>query len=120
MNVLGYISIYASTIYGATLILGAACSIGQDQTWTSTKYSNYGMFVATTLLTFGMTCVSSNVLAKLNHSYIWLQFAVCLALIISLAAATPKSEMNTASFVFKDFQNTGAWTNKFVILRHIC
>jgi hypothetical protein len=55
MNVLGYISIYASTIYAATLILGATISIGSDGNFTATKYQNYGMFVATTLLTFSMT-----------------------------------------------------------------
>jgi amino acid transporter len=111
MNVLGYISIYASTIYAATLILGATCSIGSDGFYVATKYQNYGMFVATTLLTFGMTCVSSRLLNKLNMAYIFVQLAMLLALIISLAAATPSELKNTASFVFADFENTGFWTN---------
>ena len=98
MNVLGYISIYASTIYAATLILGATCSIGSDGVYVATKYQNYGMFAATILLTFAMTCVSSKVLNKLNLSYIFIQFAMLLALIISLAAGTPKELKNTASF----------------------
>ena len=104
MNVLGYISIYASTIYAATLILGATCSIGSDGAFVATKYQNYGMFVATTLLTFGMTCVSSNLLNKLNISYICIQFAMLLALIIALAAGTPNDLKNTASVVFADFE----------------
>lgn len=111
MNVLGYISIYASTIYAATLILGATCSIGSDGAYVATKYQNYGMFVATTLLTFGMTCVSSELLNKLNMTYIVVQFAMLLALIISLAAGTPSELKNTASFVFTEFENTGFWTN---------
>ncbi len=111
MNVLGYISIYASTIYAATLILGAACSIGSDGVYVATKYQNYGMFAATILLTFLMTCVSSSLLNKLNMSYIFIQFAMLLALIIALAAGTPSSLKNTGSFVFGDFQNTGFWTN---------
>ncbi|KAK6608068.1 amino acid permease [Botrytis cinerea] len=45
MNVLGYISIYASTIYAATLILGAICSINTDSVFVATKYQNYGIFV---------------------------------------------------------------------------
>lgn len=108
---LGYISIYASTIYAATLILGATCSIGSDGAYVATKYQNYGMFVATTLLTFGMTCVSSELLNKLNMTYIVVQFAMLLALIISLAAGTPSELKNTASFVFTEFENTGFWTN---------
>ncbi|EHK97872.1 putative Uncharacterized amino-acid permease C11D3.08c [Glarea lozoyensis 74030] len=71
MNVLGYISIYASTIYAATLILGATCSIGTD-----------GAFLV-----------------------------MLLALIISLAAATPSELKNSAAFVFTNFENTGFWTN---------
>jgi amino acid transporter len=110
MNVLGYISIYASTIYAATLILGAACSIGHAD-FVATKYVNYGMFAATTLLTFGMTCVSSALLSKLNMCYIVLQFAMLLALIIALAAGTPSELKNSAHFVFADFENTGFWTN---------
>jgi amino acid transporter len=111
MNVLGYISIYASTIYAATLILGATCNIGSDGAFVATKYHNYGMFVATTLLTFVMTCVPSELLNKLNMSYIFLQFAMLLALIIALAAGTPSELRNSASFVFADFENTGFWPN---------
>lgn len=111
MNVLGYISIYASTIYAATLILGATISIGSDSTFVATKYQNYGMFAATTFLTFAMTCVPTNTLSKLNMSYIFIQFGMLLALIIALAAGTPKELKNSASFVFGDFQNTGYWTN---------
>ncbi|TAQ90991.1 hypothetical protein B7494_g723 [Chlorociboria aeruginascens] len=111
MNVLGYISIYASTIYAATLILGATCSIGSDGVYVATKYQNYGMFAATTFLTFGMTCVSSQLLSRLNLSYIFLQFGMLLALIIALAAGTPSDLKNSGSFVFGDFENTGFWTS---------
>lgn len=113
MNVLGYISIYASTIYAATLILGATCSIGSSASspFVATKYQNYGMFAATTLLTFCMTCVSSKTMSKLNFAYIIVQFCMLFALIIALAAGTPKEYKNSASFVFGDFQNTGFWTN---------
>jgi amino acid transporter len=117
MNVLGYISIYASTIYAATLILGATCSIGSDGVYVATKYQNYGMFAATTFLTFGMTCVSSELLNKLNMSYIFIQFAMLLALIIALAAGTPSELKNSASFVFADFENTSyGWNNGWAFL----
>ncbi|TGO23686.1 hypothetical protein BPAE_0124g00180 [Botrytis paeoniae] len=111
MNVLGYISIYASTIYAATLILGAICSINTDSAFVATKYQNYGMFAATTFLTFAMTCVPSQILSRLNMFYIFLQFAMLFALIVALAAGTPSELKNSASFVFADFQNTGFWTN---------
>jgi hypothetical protein len=117
MNVLGYISIYASTIYAATLILGATCSIGSDGVYVATKYQNYGMFAATTFLTFGMTCVSSELLNKLNMSYIFIQFAMLLALIIALAAGTPSELKNSASFVFTDFENTSyGWNNGWAFM----
>lgn len=109
MNVLGYISIYASTIYAATLILGAMASIGSGEVFVATKYENYGMFAATILLTFAMTCVSSKLLAKLNTFYIFLQLTMVLVVIIALAAGTPSEYKNSASFVFTDFMNTGFW-----------
>lgn len=112
MNVVGYISIYASTIYGATLILGATASIGSDGAFAATKYENYGMFAATILLTFVMTCVPSKLLSQLNTFYIFFQFAMVLATIISLAAATPSGYKNSASYVFSNFENTGFWPNK--------
>jgi amino acid transporter len=117
MNVLGYISIYASTIYAATLILGATCSIGSDSAFVATKYQNYGMFAATTFLTFAMTCVSSEALNKLNMCYIFIQFGMLLALIIALAAGTPSELKNSASFVFADFENTSyGWNNGWAFM----
>jgi hypothetical protein len=112
MNVLGYISIYASTIYAATLILGAIASIGSGQNFIPNQYHNYGIFAATIIATFLMTCVSSLTLSRLNLSYIYLQFAMLIAFIIALAAATPSELKNSASFVFSDFQNTGFWPEK--------
>ncbi|CZT41404.1 probable UGA4 GABA permease-also involved in delta-aminolevulinate transport [Rhynchosporium secalis] len=111
MNVLGYISIYASTIYAATLLLGATIAIGRDETWFTSKYHNYGMFAAMTLLTFGMTCVSSATLSKLNIFYIFVQLAILLSVIVTLAAKTPSEYKNSAHFVFTDFENTGFWPN---------
>ncbi|KAL3424067.1 amino acid permease [Phlyctema vagabunda] len=111
MNVLGYISIYASTIYAATLILGATISIGTDGGFLPNKYHNYGIFVATVLLTFGMTCVPSKMMARLNMAYIFVQFGMLFAFIISFAAATPSELKNSASFVFTDFENTGFWSD---------
>ncbi|KAG9247762.1 amino acid/polyamine transporter I [Calycina marina] len=108
-NVLGYISIYSSTIYAATLILGATCSISTDGAFVATKYIDYGIFAATTGLTFCMTCVPTKILHKLNMFYIAVQFAMLLAFIIAFTATTP--EKNSASFVFTDFQNTGFWSN---------
>lgn len=110
MNVLGYISIFASTVYAATLILGATVSIGVPS-FVATKYQNYGMFAATSLLVFGMTCVSSQTLSRLNMVYIFVQFLMLFALIVALAAGTPSELKNTASFVFTDFENTGYWEN---------
>lgn len=109
MNVLGYISIYASTIYAATLILGAMASIGSDGVFEPTKYMNYGMFAATIVLTFGMTVVPTKVLSRLNTIYIGFQLIMVLVVIIALAAGTPSEFKNDASFVFGDFVNTGFW-----------
>ena len=116
MNVVGYISIYASTIYGATLILGAIASIGSDGAWTSTGNINFGMYCATIFLTLGMTTVSSLVLSRLNLAFIYFQTIMVLVTIIALAACTPSELKNTASFVFSDFLNTGFWPNEYVFL----
>ncbi|CCU82386.1 unnamed protein product [Blumeria hordei] len=111
MNTLGYISIYASTIYGATLLLGAACSISSDGTYFPTKFHNYGMFSSTVFLTFGMTCYPTAVLNKLNLFYIFVQLAMLVAFITTFLVVTPPELKNTPSFVFTDFQNTGTWTS---------
>jgi amino acid transporter len=117
MNVLGYISIYASTIYAATLILGAIASIGSGMNFVADKNMNYGMFAATNILLFFMTCVPSKLLSQLNTFYIFVQFAMVLATIIALAVGTPSELKNSASYVFSDFENTGFWPDKSVFLR---
>lgn len=68
-------------------------------------------------LTFGMTCVSSSLLNKLNTSYIFIQFGMLLTLIIALAAGTPSELKNSASFVFADFENTSyGWNNGWAVI----
>ncbi|RKF79408.1 putative amino-acid permease C11D3.08c [Golovinomyces cichoracearum] len=111
MNTLGYISIYASTIYAATLVLGATCSIATDGSYVPSKYHNYAIFLVTILITYGMTCVRTAVLNRLNLFYLFLQLGMLTAFILSLAIVTPPELKNTASFVFLEFENTGSWTN---------
>ncbi|KAI0997747.1 putative amino-acid permease [Podosphaera aphanis] len=111
MNTLGYVSIYASTIYAATLILGATLSILTDGSFIPGAAHNYGIYSATVLITFGMTCVSTAVLHKLNFIYVVIQFAMLFVMIATLAIATPSDLRNTPSFVFLEFQNTGSWSN---------
>ncbi|POS88071.1 hypothetical protein EPUL_000559 [Erysiphe pulchra] len=113
MNTLGYISIYASTIYAATLILGATMSISTNGSYTPTKYHTFGIFLATILLTFVMTCVRTSILNKLNLLYLYLQIGMLIALIFTLSIFTDSKLKNTPSFVFLEFQNTGAWSNNF-------
>ena len=75
------------------------------------------MFAAIMFLTFGMTCVSSELLNKLNMSYIFIQFAMLLALIIALASGTPSELKNSASFVFTNFENTSyGWNNGWAFM----
>jgi len=94
------------------LILGGIASIGSDGTWSATQNMNYGMYVATILLTFAMTTVSSLVLSRLNTAYIYFQTIMVLVTIIALAAGTPAELKNTGSFVFSDFMNTGFWPSE--------
>ncbi|CAF1338875.1 unnamed protein product, partial [Didymodactylos carnosus] len=111
MVILGYIAFYASTVYFTTTMFLAVISMGYDGAYVPNKYHDYGVYVGFCILTCAMTALPSRILSRLNQFYVFYQAAVCLALILAMAIATPKSNRNSAKFVFVEFQNTGFWSN---------
>jgi len=111
MIILGYTTCYASTVYVTTTMFLATISMSTDGSYIPNKYHDYGVYVVLCIITCVMTSFSSRILAKLNNFYVIYQGSLCVALIFTMAIATPSAYRNSAKFVFVDFQNTGYWTN---------
>ena len=111
MITLGYITLYASTVYVTTTMFLAVISMATEGNYIPNKYHNFGVYVGFCIVTSAMTSFPSRILAKMNNFYVFFQGALCLALILSLAIATPSEYRNSPKFVFVDFQNTGYWAN---------
>ena len=107
MIALGYITIYASTVYATTKMFLATISMGTKGIYVSNKYHDYSVYVGLCIITCAITSLSSRILAKLNDFYVVYQGSLCLALILVMSIATPREYRNSAKFVFVDFQNIG-------------
>ena len=111
MMTLGYITLYASTVYLTVITFLAVISMATQGSYVPNKYHNYGVYAGFCIVTSAMTSFPARILAKLNNFYVFYQGSLCVALILSLAIATPSEYRNSANFVFVDFQNTGYWMN---------
>ncbi|BFZ65498.1 polyamine transporter tpo5 [Saitoella coloradoensis] len=109
-NALGYICIFATTVYASAQMLLAMASMGTP-TYVPTKYHTYAVYIALTILDCGLCSFASRTLARLQYLYVFLNLAVAAAVIIALPAACPSELRNTASYVFTDFRNLSGWSN---------
>lgn len=110
VSVLGYATIYASTVYSASSMVQALAMIGSPS-YSPTKYEQYGIYVALLFVISAMTAIPSRVIAKVNIINITFQFLVSIILIIALAAGSDSTTRNSGSFIFGDFTNYSGWSN---------
>ncbi|KAF9007210.1 amino acid/polyamine transporter I [Cyathus striatus] len=104
-NTVGNIASVASVDWGCAVQIMAAVSIGSNLAFTPTTAQTYGVFCAL-LLTHGTICsLNPAIIARLQKPYIVINVLLCLAVIISLPAASPDQFMNNAKYAFGNFTN---------------
>ncbi|KAG1744393.1 amino acid/polyamine transporter I [Suillus lakei] len=104
-NTIGTIASVASIDWGCAVQVMAAVSIGTGQTFTATSAQTFGVYVAIVLSHAVICCLGTAVLARLQTVYVVLNICLCLAVLIGLPAATPKANMNSASYALGNFTN---------------
>jgi len=114
-NTIGSIASVASIDWGCAVQIAAAINIG-NQNFLATQEQTFGIYVAL-LFSHAVVCSLGTIfLARLQNLYIVLNFCLCFAVIIGLPAATPKEEMNTASFALGNFSNVDGWPNGYAFI----
>ncbi|KAJ7087097.1 hypothetical protein C8R44DRAFT_893264 [Mycena epipterygia] len=104
-NTITYISGVAGVGLSSAMEIMAAASISSDGSFIPTVHQTYDIYIAV-LVTYG--CISScatRVLARFQHTFIALNVALVLAMVIRLPAAIPRELKNTAGYTFGNFKN---------------
>ncbi|KAG0694600.1 amino acid/polyamine transporter I [Suillus ampliporus] len=115
-NTIGSIASVASIDWGCAVQIMAAVSIGSGQTFTATSAQTFGVYVAIVLSHAVICCLGTAVLARLQTVYVVLNMCLCLAVIIGLPAATPKENMNSASYALGNFTNLNGWPDGYAFI----
>ncbi|KAH7925225.1 amino acid transporter [Leucogyrophana mollusca] len=100
-NTIGSITALASIDWSCAIQITAAVSIGSNQVYATNNAQLY---------------LGTNVLAKLQTLYTFLNVCLCLALIIALPIATPPEFRNTASYALGSFTNLDGWPSGFAFI----
>jgi len=122
-NLLSWIVGYANTIYlmaavasvawSIALQIAACVTIGSNFTWAPTTAQLFGMSTAVLIAQALVACFATRIMARLQSFVIAVNFALILAVIISLPAASPKEFKNDAKYALSGFDNINGWPNGF-------
>ncbi|KAJ3483085.1 hypothetical protein NLI96_g6547 [Meripilus lineatus] len=104
-NTIGTIAAIAAINWGCAVQVMAAASIGSNLTFTPTSAQTYGVYAAIILSHALICCLGTQILARLQGIYVFLNIILCLAVIVALPAATPHEYKNSASFALGNFTN---------------
>ncbi|KAF7366997.1 APC amino acid permease [Mycena sanguinolenta] len=122
-NLLSWIVGYSNTIYlmagvasltwSIALQIAACVTIQSKFTWAPTTAQLFGISTAVLVAQALVACFATRVMARLQSFVIAVNFALILAVIISLPAATPKEFKNDTRYALGKFNNINDWPNGF-------
>ncbi|KAJ6450901.1 amino acid/polyamine transporter I [Mycena sanguinolenta] len=122
-NLLSWIVGYSNTIYlmaavasvawSIALQIAACVTIESNFTWAPTTSQLFGISTAVLVAQAVVACFATRIMARLQSFVIAVNFALILAVLISLPAATPKEFKNDARYALGEFDNINGWPNGF-------
>lgn len=115
-NTMGNLASVASTDWGCAVQLMAAVSIGSNMAFVPTTGQIYGVYAALLISHGFIASLATKVLARLQKVFVSLNVLLCLAILISVPAATPAEFKNPASYAFGGFTNLYGWPNGFAFI----
>ncbi|OJA10854.1 hypothetical protein AZE42_06122 [Rhizopogon vesiculosus] len=115
-NTVTSIAALASVDWACAIQITAAVSIASNQVYVTTNGQVYGIFAALVLSHAVLVSLGTQVLARLQRLYIFLNVCLCFVVIIALPIATPSEYRNSASFAFGDFTNLDGWPSGFAFI----
>ncbi|KAF8556713.1 amino acid transporter [Imleria badia] len=111
-NTIGSIASVASVDWGCAVQIAAGVNIG-NQNFVATQAQTFGIYVAI-VFSHGVICsLGTDIFARLQNLYIFINLCLCFVIIVGLPAATPKEYINSASYAIGNFTNVYGWPNGY-------
>ncbi|KAF7376941.1 putative amino-acid permease C11D3.08c [Mycena sanguinolenta] len=118
----GYISTisYSTGVAGidwscATLIMAAA-GIDSDGVFVPTIHQTFGVYCCVVVFHGFIASCATKVIARLQYTFIAINVALILVMIIALPAATSNDLKNSAKYAFGNFENITPWPNGYAFI----
>ncbi|KIY52604.1 amino acid transporter [Fistulina hepatica ATCC 64428] len=114
-NTIGSIAGISSIDWGCAIQVMAAANIGNPD-FEPTIAQTFGVYAAI-ISTQAIICsLATPIMARLQGVYVWINIALCVAVLVALPAATPAENMNTARFALGGFANFNGWSDGFAFV----
>ncbi|KAG2139156.1 amino acid/polyamine transporter I [Suillus bovinus] len=115
-NTIQTITGVASVNWACAIQIAAAISIASGQAYVTTNEQLYGIYTALVLSHAVLVSLGTQVLARLQRLYTFVNLCLCFIVIIALPIATPHEYRNSASFALGDFTNLAGWPSGFAFI----
>ncbi|KAI8581174.1 hypothetical protein K450DRAFT_279273 [Umbelopsis ramanniana AG] len=115
-NLIGYLTGYASTNFGLSMLLTSAITIATDGAWIATPISIVFVYLCVIVIQGLISTFAHRVINIMMMISMYWHLAGTLIIVISLLLCTRNSPQS-AKFVFTDFENHTGWENSgYVVL----
>lgn len=118
LNLLGQIAGISSTEFGLANMIWAAVSLSSP-TFQLTQGKTVGLFAGLLIVHGLLNTFATRYLAFATRGFVFVNLGTTVVIIIVLLATTPRSEMNSAAYVFGNqgiVNQTGGWNNGIAFL----
>ncbi|KAJ6484015.1 amino acid/polyamine transporter I [Mycena sanguinolenta] len=116
INTISYITGVAGIDWSCATLIMAAASIGSDGSFVPTIHQTFGVYCGVVVAHGFIASCATKVIARLQYTFIAINVALILVMIIALPAATAKDLKNTANYAFGNFENITPWPNGYAFI----
>ncbi|KAJ6543330.1 amino acid/polyamine transporter I [Mycena sp. CBHHK59/15] len=115
-NTISYITGVAGVDWSCATLIMAGASLGSDGTFVPTVHQTFGVYCAVLVCHAITAGCATKVLAKLQYTFITINVALVLVMLVGLPAATPAEFKNNARYAFGNFENITPWPNGYAFI----
>ncbi|KAF7347019.1 putative amino-acid permease C11D3.08c [Mycena venus] len=107
INTISYITGVAGIDWSCATLIMAAASIGSDGSFIPTIHQTFAVYCGVVVVHGFIASCATKVIARLQYTFISINVALILVMIIGLPAATSTDLRNSAKYAFGNFENSG-------------
>ncbi|KAJ7153219.1 amino acid/polyamine transporter I [Mycena filopes] len=115
-NTISYITGVSGVAWSCATLIMAGASIGSDGQFVPTVHQTFGTYCAILVSHALIASCATKIIARLQYSFIALNIALILILLIGLPISTPAEFKNSAKYAFGNFTNLTPWPNGYAFI----